>query len=249
MTREDVTLARVCSRSKLEKLEHGQNLIRPGDVRELCRVYQVDQPTTDLLTILAYGTADPGWLEYGDFLRPHFELYLWLESAASTISTFESEVVHGLFQTPDYARAIELATCLDTSPREVEQGTRVRLDRQRALFTRPRPPRIELVLAETALLRPVGSAPIMAAQRSWLRRLARRDHVEIRVLRLDAGPVPAMMGAFSVLDFDDPADPSVGYVETYDGARYPEKPAKVELLRRRFAVICEKSVSLQEYAP
>lgn len=249
MTREDVTLARICSRSKLEKLEHGQNLIRPGDVRELCRIYQVDQPTTDQLTVLAYGTAAPGWLEYGDFLRPHFALYLWLESAANTLSLFTPEVIHGLFQTPDYARAIEWATCLDGSADDVEEGVTVRLDRQRALFTRRRPPRIELVLGETALLRPVGSAPTMAAQRTWLRRLDRREHVTVRVLRLDAGPVPAMMGPFSVLDFDDPADPSIGYVETYDGARYPEKPAKVELLRRRFAVVREKSVPLQEYAP
>ena len=186
MTREDVTLARICSRSKLEKLERGQNLIRPGDVRELCRVYRVDQPTTDLMTVLAYGTSDPSWLEYGDFLRPHFALYLWLESTANAL----------------------------------------------CLFTRSRPPRIELVLGETALLRPVGSTPTMAAQRSWLRRLARHEPV-----------------AVWVLDFDDPADPSIGYCETYDGARYPEKPAKVELLRRRFAVVREKSVPLQEYAP
>ena len=203
MTREDVTLARICSRSKLEKLERGQNLIRPGDVRELCRVYRVDQPTTDLMTVLAYGTSDPSWLEYGDFLRPHFALYLWLESTANAL----------------------------------------------CLFTRSRPPRIELVLGETALLRPVGSTPTMAAQRSWLRRLARHEPAAVWVLRLDAGPVPGMMGAFAVPDFDDPADPSIGYVETYDGARYPEKPAKVELLRRRFAVVREKSVPLQEHAP
>ena len=163
MTREDVTLARICSRSKLEKLERGQNLIRPGDVRELCRVYRVDQPTTDLMTVLAYGTSDPSWLEYGDFLRPHFALYLWLESTASALSLFTPEVVHGLFQTPDYARAIEWASQIDASERDVEEGVAVRLDRQRALFTRSRPPRIELVLGETALLRPVGSAPTMAA--------------------------------------------------------------------------------------
>jgi hypothetical protein len=52
-----------------------------------------------------------------------------------------------------------------------------------------------------------------------------------------------------VLDFDDPADPPVAYLETYRGAHYPEEPAQVEQYRRRFAVVRERSVPIQEYAP
>jgi hypothetical protein len=52
-----------------------------------------------------------------------------------------------------------------------------------------------------------------------------------------------------VLQFDDPADPAVAYVETYEGARYPEAPAQVARYRQRFQRIWALAVPLEEHTP
>jgi transcriptional regulator with XRE-family HTH domain len=249
-TREDVAVAQICSRAKLEKAEHGRIMIRPGDVRELCHFYEVDPRTTEVLAQLAYGTKDPDWWErYSATMRPDFGLYVGLEAAASALHGYEPEVIHGLLQTPDYARAVELATRLDATTAVIERNVELRMERQRTVLGAPSTLRLEVVLGECALRRAVEPAGVLPAQIQHLHRVARRDHVDIRVLPLMAGQVPAMLGAFSVLDFTDPADPPVAYVETYGGAHYPEEPAQVEQYRRRFAVVRERSVPIQEYSP
>jgi transcriptional regulator with XRE-family HTH domain len=248
-TRGDVVTARICSRSKLEKLEFGQNPIRPGDVRELCLFYGVDPQTTNTLATLAHGSTDPGWWEeYGAVIRPDFTLYLGLEADARTICAFEPDLVHGLVQTEEYARAIERVTPDPITARDVERNVALRMQRQRAVFGSRRPPQLEIVLGEAALLKEWGPPRARVLQLAHLRGLARRGHVAVRVLPLAAGLTPTPLGGFSVLDFDDPADPAVAYHETYDGAHYPEEPATVARYRRRFAMTREKSVPIEEYA-
>jgi hypothetical protein len=89
----------------------------------------------------------------------------------------------------------------------------------------------------------------MAAQLSALRERAALPQVQLRVLPLAAGPHPGTLGPFSVLDFDDPDDPSVAYVQTYDAARYPEAPAHVARYRHRFEVIYDSSIPVEEWRP
>lgn len=55
------------------------------------------------------------------------------------------------------------------------------------------------------------------------------------------------MGAFTVMDFDDPDDPSVAYVETRTSVQYLEKPHEVGLYRDIFAWLVERSVPVEEY--
>jgi hypothetical protein len=49
-------------------------------------------------------------------------VYVGLEQAASEISTFESALVPGLLQTPDYARAVIEAELPDAPPTEVDRA-------------------------------------------------------------------------------------------------------------------------------
>lgn len=249
-TRADVAAARICSRSKLEHIEHGMVSIRPGDVRELCLCYGADAETTEALATLAYGTSQPGWWEqHSAATPPWFRLYLGLEAVAREIRTYEPEVVPGFFQTPAYARAVERAAAPEAPSLTVERHVRLRLDRQQKAFTRPRPLRIHAVLGERALVTDIDPETIMEEQLSRLRQFARFNHVEIGVLPTRSRLHPAPMGGFSILDFDDPADLPVAYLESYGGARYPETPSEVDGYRRRFEAIRRLSVPIQEYEP
>jgi hypothetical protein len=56
-----------------------------------------------------------------------------------------------------------------------------------------------------------------------------------------------MLGAFTMMDFDDPDDPPVAYVETYSGARFIEDVEQLERHRAVFASIYGQSVSIEEH--
>jgi transcriptional regulator with XRE-family HTH domain len=80
---------------------------------------------------------------------------------ATEINSFQPLVVHGLLQTPDYARAILQAG--PPSSDDIDAKVQARLARQHIL-TRDDPPMLVCVFDETILHRPVGGAKVMQAQ-------------------------------------------------------------------------------------
>jgi hypothetical protein len=49
------------------------------------------------------------------------------------------------------------------------------------------------------------------------------------------------------MDFDDPNDPTVIYIETRGSAQYLEKPHEVALFREIFEWVLARSLPLEEY--
>ena len=132
---------------------------------------------------------------------------------------------------------------MDTAERQVK----LRMQRQEALFSRRPRPRLVTVLGEGAVTRQVGGGAVMEGQIEHLRQVARRDNVEIKILPWSAGAHAAMAGAFRILDFDDPEDPDVVYLESHVGALYLEEPAEVDEYRRIFGLILDDAVPVGEY--
>jgi transcriptional regulator with XRE-family HTH domain len=247
-TREDVAAASIASVAKLARIESGQTPVKLADVRELCRLYEAGSQTANSLAAMAQATSKEAWWEeYGPGSQPRWiGMYLSLESVANQISTFEPSMVHGLFQTADYAREVERAVSPDAPEDTVESYVAVRMARQQRVFARSAPPRIRLILGEQALNPAVGPPGMMSAQFDHLRRRSTTPGVEVRILPFAAGFHPGVFGAFSLLEFEDPNDPAVAYLETYDAARYPEAPPQVARFRRRLEIIHDKSVPLEE---
>lgn len=248
-TREDVAASSIASVAKLARIESGQTPVKLADVRELCRLYEVGSQTADSLAAMAQATSKEAWWEeYGPGSLPRwFGMYLSLEAVASQISTFEPAVVHGLFQTADYAREVERAVSPDAPEETVESYVAVRMARQERVFDRSDPPKIRLILGEQALNPAVGPPGLMGAQLEHLFRRSMVPGVEVRILPFTAGLHPGVFGAFSLLEFDDPNDPAVAYLETYDAARYPEAPPQVARFRRRLELIHDTSIPLEEF--
>jgi transcriptional regulator with XRE-family HTH domain len=245
-TMADMEATKVISRPKLYRIEAGTTAVKISDVWALCRIYGADEKTTDALAGLAAGTNDKGWWhDYSDIMPADFELYLGLEATAKSIYTYDPERVHGLFQTTGYAREIERAT----SSREeiVERYVAMRMERQKTVLGRTTPCQIVAVLGAGALARLVGGSQIMSEQVHRLRELNRLDHVDIRVLPFSVGAHAAMLGAFTLMDFDDPDDPPVAYVETYSGARFIEESEQLEQHHAVFDSIYRQSAPIEEH--
>jgi transcriptional regulator with XRE-family HTH domain len=248
-TERDVEEASLASRTKLWRIEAGKAPVKIADVRALCWLYGADNATTDALAKLALGTTGQGWWEdYNDVFPFGFGLYVGLESTAAEIRTYHPEVVHGLLQTPDYMRALYWSF----NPRGTEAGAdrlvQLRSERQQVLTIRTPPLRLTAVLGAGARL--VGGPQIMAGQKTHLRALAALDHLDIRIIPWEAGAHAAIhLGAITILDFPDPDDPAVVYLDTHTGARYLEKPGELAEYRRVYDLIYEKSIPIEEYPP
>lgn len=243
----DVELADIASRSKMWKIETGRIAVKPGDVLLLARLYGVDAATTDELELLARSTRASGFQEeYGASVPEWVGLYADLEAGASTVRDYNCELVHGLLQTADYARAVTEASG-SLSPAVVDQRVAFRMERQRAFFDRPRPGALDAVVTAGALSITVGSSTVMEEQIAHLRAVSNRDGVSVSVLPFSNGVHAAMKGPYTILDFDDPEDPSLVYVESLIGSRYIERPVHVLQFRGAFDEMRAQTVPLKEH--
>ncbi|UAK30498.1 Scr1 family TA system antitoxin-like transcriptional regulator [Nocardia asteroides] len=96
-----------CGAGTLHRLETGAPnvIVRDEDLRRLCRLYQRVDMLPVLKSLAAQGRT-PSWLdEFPDQVNPTFNAYIQMEAAASRISVYRPDMVPGLFQVPDYARA------------------------------------------------------------------------------------------------------------------------------------------------
>jgi hypothetical protein len=154
--------------------------------------------------------------------------------------------VPGLLQTPEYARAV-IEAVQKLSAADVDQRVEFRRHRQRTFFERACPGRLEVVMTAGALHVQVGSPAVMEAQIAHLRAVDERDGVSVRVLPFETGPRTAMRGPFMILDFANPEDPSLVYLESVVGGRYIERPTHVGEFRVVLADIRARAVPVREY--
>jgi transcriptional regulator with XRE-family HTH domain len=246
----EIEAARIASRTKVWRIERGQVPVKVPDVWALCRFYGADQVETDALANLAIGTLEQGWWEsYSDVIPEWFKLYVGIEATARHIRSFQETIMPGELQTADYARAIYRASQPDVDQDSLERHVNFRLQRQEGLLSRTPAPRVQVVLGQNVLTRQVGGNDTLQAQIEHLRRLDQRDHIEVRILRFDAGAHAAMDGAFRIFDFDDDEDPDVVYLEVLTGARYMEKAAEVAAYRRVFEMIYSQATPIEGFQP
>lgn len=247
-TIEDVIAANVVSRTKLWRIESGRTVVKQGDVLALVRLYGGDLTDVGDLLTLADATKATGYLEeFGAAVPESLGIYADLEASAAAIADYNSELITGLLQTADYARAVTSVNGA-LSPEVVEQRVGFRLQRQRLFFDRPRPGQMDAVVTEGALNVQVASPVVMEEQRRHLRELASRDGVSVCVLPFERGLHAAMRGPFTVMDFDDESDPSLVYVENLIGSRYIERPEYIAQFRSAFNTLRAQAVPIEEYS-
>lgn len=248
-TDHDVEQSGLVSRAKLRRIETGHQPLKPDDVRSLCLLYGADAATTNLLARWAQTCKQPGWWE--DFDRATSatdRLYAGLEPIADHLYIYELGQVPELLQTPGYTRSLYLAVKPDATQAAVLDHLTHQQERQAVLTERTPPMRLNAVLNENALTRPVGDPDVMREQIRHLSALTDRVHIDIRYLPWTAGAHPAMSaGGFTILEFTDPDDPDIVYAETLTGARYCELPAELDEYRRIFTDTYALSVPINDY--
>ena len=212
------------SASRVTKIELAQLKVSQKDVLTMLEVYGETDPEQQalLLSMVREGNHQEWW-EGHRVLHPKFGSYLGLESVATTLQAYDTHLVNGLLQTPDYARALMRAVRPDLLQHEVDQLVQFRIRRQEVL-TRTDPPPLTLwsVMDEAVLRRQVGGRETMHAQLQRLIAASALPNVILLVMPDDLGAHAGLNGPLSILQFETGTRPVV-YVEGQAGNLYMEK--------------------------
>jgi transcriptional regulator with XRE-family HTH domain len=228
LTCEQVAEHLECSASKISRVETGRVSVSPRDVRDMLDLYDVPGEQRESLVQLARDSRQKGWWHaYSDTMLPQFATYLGLESAASEIRIYEVNLIPGLLQTEDYARAVIRAGMMNSPSEDVERSVALRMARQPAV-TRDDPPKVWAVMDEAALRRRVGGASLMRMQLEHLLTQAQLPNVAVQVIPFAGGAHPAMGRPFVILVFPDRVDTDVVYLEDLTSSLYLEDVAEVD---------------------
>jgi transcriptional regulator with XRE-family HTH domain len=224
----DVGQAAGWSESKISRIETGRVGISQPDLERLLDLYEVTgESRSALLTLRRQATHRGWWHSYTDAVPAWFEAYVGLENGAKSLLTYQNQLVHGLMQTEDYAAAVIRAARPWATDDEVERQLAARATRQ-ALLTAGNPLQVWAVLDEAVLRRPAGGAATMRAQLNRLREIAAFPNVTLQVLPFEAGAHASMGTSFELLQFPEPGDTAIVYIEDHTSSQYLETAAGIE---------------------
>lgn len=225
----------------------------PLHVEALCQHYGVDDiKRRELVTLAEEGRKRGWWFRHNDALTGPYKIFLDFEAEATACLVWEPMVVPGVLQTREYAEALMLGGPSELTEKEIQQRVDVRMERQDVLTHRAEPLQLLAVMDEAAIRRPVGGEKVMGAQLRRLLEAAEMPNVTLQVLPFAAGGHAGTLGSFAILEFPDPNDRDVVYVETVPRQTFCEDPDEVRsyhrTLRKLSAVAASPGDTLQMIA-
>jgi hypothetical protein len=181
-----------------------------SDIRDLLRVYGVDEAVREELEQLAIkARARPWWRDYSEVFENEFPGF---EDDASRIRVCMPLVLPGLLQTQDYTEALMRVA---SRPPAVQRKTvEARLRRQEILDRSDgTAPKLTAVITEASLMYRWGTKDERREQIEHLVEMGRRPNVELRIQRFADGPHRGMWSMINIFDFAGD-EPSLVYLET-----------------------------------
>jgi Domain of unknown function (DUF5753)/Helix-turn-helix domain len=194
-----------------------------SDIRDLLRIYQVDDAEREELEQIAIlARARAWWRDYPDVFENEFPGF---ENDAARIRVFMPLVLPGLLQTRDYMEA------------HLRFGSRPPTWRQRAMAARLRrqevlartgvaPPEIQAVLTEASLMYRWGSKSDRRDQIEHLIDLAARPGIDLRIQRFEDGPPQGMFSPVNLFELPG-GEPGIVFTETDTAIQEVSQPEQV----------------------
>lgn len=221
----EVAVSTGISKPKLGQLERGTYNVSPGELEAILRACGALDSEVDRLCALATRPRGrPWWYEWASIVPEWFQLYLGLEGMARSLFVYETAVVHGLLQTPAYARAVTAAASM-VRPSDIERHVDLRMARAERLSD-AEPLHYQAVMEEAALWRLPDDATVMRSQLDHLLAMSERPNVELRILpvrrQFHAGMT---VGQFVLFEFDGTSP--AAHSEIFGNARYTRNADRI----------------------
>ncbi|BCK54436.1 helix-turn-helix domain-containing protein [Nocardia wallacei] len=220
----------------LYRIETAQARPQRRTLMAMLDLYGIEEPQRSDALQLLQEAQKPGMSRpFEAAVSEVYAAYINFETEALSARLFQTSFIPGLLQTEQYAWAVLDTAMPKVETAVIEQRLRARFERAK-LLAKEEPLELWVVLDEAAIRRVVGGREVMRGQLLRLVEEAEKRNVILQVLPFDAGAHPAMVGSFVVLDFHDPADPELVYVEGIAGDDIVEGHNEI----RRFGVMFDQ---------
>ncbi|GAB1644381.1 helix-turn-helix domain-containing protein [Krasilnikovia sp. MM14-A1259] len=230
--------------SSIYRIERALNRPQRRTVMTLLNLYGVNDPDRQA-TLLSWlkDSGQQGWFQiYEPYLPEQYQTYIGFEYEAESLLNFENQFVPGLLQTEDYARAVIRNVVPNIAAEDVERRVEVRLQRQ-IVFQRPTPMQLWAIVDEAAVRREVGGRAVMQAQLKHLVHAASSPHIKLQVVPFEAGAHPGMPGSCIIMNFADPFDAPLVYLDSLAGDLFLDTTSDVERFSEIFQQIATRAMS------
>lgn len=234
------------SKSKISRIEEPATRPSDADVRALLQLYGCDASRHPAIVQLNQDSWQRGWWTlYDDAFTGNFVM---LEAQAPCISMYETMLVPGLLQTPEYARFI-YSNRQGVTGTDLDRLVEARMARKKLLH-QASPPRVHAVIHEAALSHRIGSPDLMRDQINELWNLTTiRNNITIQVLPFSTPPPPsALIGAFTLFAFPDDHGLDVAHAEGLLGEGYAENSADLARTKVAFEHVSRAALPPEESA-
>ncbi|WP_149182077.1 helix-turn-helix transcriptional regulator [Streptomyces sp. TRM49041] len=188
-------------KSKVSKLENGRTTPTPDCLRRWAEATGRPEAYDELLGRLrGFESHIRSWRrQLASGHKAVQDTHLRAHADASVFRGWESSMIFGILQTPDYAQSIFTRYAeLQRSPRDTEQAVRSRMKRQEALYDSSK--RFHLILWEAALHAQICPPSVLAAQLDRLMGVIGLTTVELGIIPLSAALKIPPATAFWIYD-------------------------------------------------
>ncbi|MBF6438029.1 helix-turn-helix domain-containing protein [Nocardia cyriacigeorgica] len=224
--------------TRISKIENGRQLPTARDISEWCRLTGATDHEQDLLATLR--AVDSAYIEHRRESRAGMKRVLGAHTpqryrATRVFRMYEHNVIPGLFQTPEYARAmLRFWVRFLNTPNDIDEAVAVRMERQQIVQRGGR--RFVIVLEEQALRTWFGTAEVQAGQLGRLLEVMSLPQVSLGIIPLmrERGGV----GSTGFWIFDD----ELVALETPSASIQVTQPAEVSLYARMFEELKRSAV-------
>lgn len=211
------------SESAVAAWENGRNIPDSKTLAIVERILKTDGLLQDIIDNLVTGEKT----------QEYMGRWVHIESQATTVLCFSFDVIPGLLQTEEYARAI---LC------DEDQVT-ARIERQKVL-TKEDAPVLVALIDESVLHRNVGGAGVMREQLDHLVEMAQRENVIVHIIRLKSAIGAKYTGTFILASYN--GETEIGYMDDAISGGVVENTGEVTRLRRKFEIFRGQAINDEE---
>ncbi|MFD5875263.1 Scr1 family TA system antitoxin-like transcriptional regulator [Streptomyces sp. NPDC060322] len=225
----DLTQAQLADRAGVQletiaSIEQGRRALLPDLARRLDQLLNTKGALETAVDNLPEVDLIPAWAEQ----------YMDLEREALVLSFFANQVLPGLLQTENYARAVFTSRVPAFSEEEINGLVSARLRRQEVLRRRT-PPTISFIISEAIVVAQLGGHEVHAETARHLRECADLPGVALQILPLAHRTHAALDGPFILLETPDYQH--LAYTETQRGSQLIGEPDEVSILAQKYAML------------
>ncbi|WP_319055154.1 DUF5753 domain-containing protein, partial [Streptomyces europaeiscabiei] len=166
-----------------------------------------------------------------------------VEARAVELQLYDPLNIHGLLQTPEYARGLLLMRRPAYTEDEVERFIAARVARK-AVFERNPAPEVSFVLEEWTLRRPLGGRVLLHGQLEYLLEAGQLRNIELQVMPMDREEHAGVDGGIEVLKFADGS--AVGRSPVMANGRPVSEPRQLRILELRYGIIRAQALTPRE---